>query len=147
MDLFECVEEAIHLLSLQKNRQRVYYNNLLSPDTLVRGNEQTLVQLFINLLSNASDASPPDSPIDISAEQKNQRWLVRVRDYGHGIAAAHLQRIFEPFFTTKLAGQGTGLGLALAYSIVEDHGGQIDVQSSVEKDHGTTFIISLDIFS
>ncbi|MFO1347640.1 MAG: ATP-binding protein [Pseudomonadales bacterium] len=145
VDLFECVEEAIHLLSLQKNRQRVYYNNLLAPDTLVRGNEQTLVQLFINLLSNASDASPPDSPIDISAEQKNQQWLVRVRDYGHGIAAAHLQRIFEPFFTTKLAGQGTGLGLALAYSIVEDHGGQIDVQSSVEKDHGTTFIISLDV--
>ena len=142
VDLFECVEEAIHLLSLQKNRQRVYYNNLLSPDTFIKGNEQTLVQMFINLLSNACDASSPDSPIDISAEQHNKEWIVRVRDYGHGIDAAHIQRIFEPFFTTKPVGQGTGLGLSLVYSIVEDHDGRVDVQSSVGDDHGTTIIIS-----
>lgn len=146
VDLFECVEEAIHLLSLQKDRQRIYYNNLLSPDTLVRGNEQTLVQLFVNLLSNACDASSPDSPVDISAEQRNHQWVVRVRDYGHGIDAAHISRIFEPFYTTKLAGQGTGLGLALAYSIVEDHGGRIEVQSPVENNDGTMFIISLGVF-
>ena len=145
VDLFECVEEAMHLLSLQKDRPRVYYNNLLSPDTLIKGNEQTLVQLFINLLSNAGDASPPDSPIDISAERHQKEWIVRVRDYGHGIDAAYISRIFEPFFTTKPAGQGTGLGLSLVYSIVEDHGGRIEVQSSVGDDHGTTFIISFQV--
>jgi PAS domain S-box-containing protein len=143
VDIFECVEEAIHLLSLQKNRARMHFNNLLAPDTVVQGNEQTLTQLFINLLSNASDASPPDSAIDISAERSGEQWKIQVRDYGCGISAEHIARIFEPFFTTKPAGHGTGLGLALVYSIVEDHGGHIDVKSPVDHHAGTAFIITL----
>jgi signal transduction histidine kinase len=142
VDLFECVEEAIHLLSLQKDRQRVHYNNMMAPDTFVLGDEQTLTQLFINLFSNARDASPPESPVDISAAQKNNSIVVRVRDYGYGIAPQHINRVFEPFFTTKPAGQGTGLGLALVYSIVEDHGGHIEVRSPLEDGEGTEFIIS-----
>ena len=143
VDLFECVEEAIHLLSLQKDRTRVHYNNLMSPDTLVLGDEQKLTQVFINLFSNARDASPSESPIDISAENLGDKVIVHVRDYGHGIASQDIARLFEPFFTTKPAGQGTGLGLALVYSIVEEHDGQIDVKSPVEDDMGTEFIITL----
>lgn len=142
VDLFECVEEAIHLLSLQKDRPRVHFNNLMAPDTLVLGSEQTLTQLFINLLSNARDASPPESPVDISSALAGDRIIVRIRDYGHGVDPQHLARLFEPFFTTKPAGQGTGLGLSLVYSIVEDHGGHIDVKSPVDNDGGTEFILS-----
>jgi signal transduction histidine kinase len=142
VDLFECVEEAIHLLSLQKDRGRIHYNNMMAPDTFVLGNEQTLTQLFINLFSNARDASPPESPVDIAAALKNNSIVVRVRDYGYGIAPQHINRVFEPFFTTKPAGQGTGLGLALVYSIVEDHGGHIEVKSPLEDGEGTEFIIS-----
>jgi PAS domain S-box-containing protein len=150
VDLFECVEEAIHLLSLQKDRPRVHYNNMMAPDTFVLGDEQTLTQLFINLFSNARDASPPESPVDISAVQKNngienKNIVVRVRDYGYGIAPQHINRVFEPFFTTKPAGQGTGLGLALVYSIVEDHGAHIEVKSPLEDGVGTEFIISFPI--
>ncbi len=143
VDLFECVEEAIHLLSLQKDQHRVHYNNLLTPDTLVNGHEQTLVQLFINLLGNARDASPPDSPIDISAQQQGEQWVVQIRDYGHGIPAAYLDRVFEPFFTTKPAGQGTGLGLSLVYGIIEDHGGHIEVKNHLEDGPGTSFFLTL----
>ncbi|HSC76506.1 MAG TPA: ATP-binding protein [Pseudomonadales bacterium] len=142
VDLFECIEEAIHLLSLQKDRARVHYNNMMAPDTLVLGNEQTLTQMFINLFSNARDASPAESPVDIRSEQQNGNIVVHIRDYGVGIAPQYIDRVFEPFFTTKPAGQGTGLGLALVYSIVEDHGGHIEVKSPVEGDQGTEFIIS-----
>jgi PAS domain S-box-containing protein len=142
VDLFECIEEAIHLLSLQKDRPRIHYNNMMAPDTLVSGNEQTLTQLFINLFSNARDASPPESPVDIRAEQQNGHIVIHIRDYGYGIAPQYIDRVFEPFFTTKPAGQGTGLGLALVYSIVEDHGGHIDVISPVKDGMGTEFIIS-----
>jgi PAS domain S-box-containing protein len=145
VDLFECVEEAIHLLSLQKDRTRVHYNNLMAPDTLVLGEEQKLTQLFINLFSNARDVSPSESPIDISATIFGDKVRVHVRDYGHGISPHHMARIFEPFFTTKPAGQGTGLGLALVYSIVEEHGGQIDVISPVEEGTGTEFVITLPL--
>lgn len=147
VDLFECVEEAIHLLSLQKNQQCVHYNNALPPDTIICGNEQTLVQLFINLLSNARDASPPDGAIDINVAQKNQQWEIQIRDYGHGITTHHLDRIFEPFFTTKLAGQGTGLGLPLVYSIMEDHDGRIEVISPVDVNGGTLFILSFPLMT
>ncbi|HQQ73930.1 MAG TPA: ATP-binding protein [Pseudomonadales bacterium] len=142
VDLFECIEEAIHLLSLQKDRTRVHYNNLMAPDALVMGSEQTLTQLFINLLSNARDASQAESPIDISSEQLAGNIVVHIRDYGHGVEPQHLVRLFEPFFTTKQAGQGTGLGLSLVYSIVEDHGGHIDVKSPAEDGIGTEFILT-----
>lgn len=141
VDLFECVEEAIHLLSLHKDQPRVHFNNMLEPDSCIDGNEQTLTQLFINLLANARDASPPDSPIDISPIDDPQYLVVSVRDFGSGIEPQYLQRLFEPFFTTKPAGKGTGLGLALVYSIVEDHRGQIDVKSPVADGCGTEFIL------
>jgi signal transduction histidine kinase len=79
--------------------------------------------------------------VDISAGQEGNDIVVRVRDYGHGIAPQHLGRLFEPFFTTKPAGQGTGLGLSLVYSIVEDHGGHIEVKSPLEDGMGTEFTI------
>ena len=141
MDLFECVEEAIHLLSLRKDRTRVHFNNMLEPDTLIYGNEQTLTQLFINLLTNARDASPSDSPIDISCLPDPHYLAISVRDFGSGIAPQYLKRLFEPFFTTKPAGEGTGLGLALVYSIVEDHAGQVEVKSPVANGRGTEFIL------
>lgn len=142
VDLFECTEEAIHLLSLQKDRTRVHYNNMMEPEMFVLGDEQKLTQLFINLFSNARDASQPESPVDIVAEKLADKIIVRVRDYGHGVSAQHIGRLFEPFFTTKQAGQGTGLGLSLVYSIVEEHNGHIDVKSPVENDMGTEFTIS-----
>jgi PAS domain S-box-containing protein len=141
VDLFECVEEAIHLLSLQKDKPRIHYHNTIAPDTVVNGDEQKLTQLFINLLSNARDASPLESPVDITATAENNTVVVRIRDYGYGIAPQHINRVFEPFFTTKPAGQGTGLGLAMVYSIVEDHDGHIDIRSPLADGMGTECVI------
>jgi two-component system, NtrC family, sensor kinase len=68
---------------------------------------------------------------------------VDVSDNGHGIPEAILPKIFDPFFTTKDVGQGTGLGLSIAYKIIQEHGGRIEVKSSVGR--GTTFSVFLPV--
>ena len=80
-------------------------------------------QVLVNLLQNAADASPEGSAPSVSAFEKDDSLVFRVRDHGPGLPAGEEERIFEPFFTKKT--QGTGLGLAVAQRIVELHGGAI----------------------
>ncbi len=68
---------------------------------------------------------------------------VRVTDQGHGIPPDTLEQVFEPFFTTKEVGKGTGLGLALVYSIIEEHYGQVQIVSPVTGNAGTCVKVSL----
>jgi PAS domain S-box-containing protein len=125
-------------------------------ETMVMGDATRLHQLVMNLASNAIHAMPGGGVLEISlarrtlaapvrtrlAEVAPGEWAVlEVRDTGEGIAPAVIDRIFEPFFTTKRAGRGTGLGLALVHTIVNEHGGAIDVESEVGR--GTTFTVWL----
>jgi PAS domain S-box-containing protein len=101
--------------------------------------EGLMSQVITNLLINARQAAPESGTVTIKAENRtleagNQRRLpagryvaVEIKDDGHGIAAEHMERIFDPYFTTKET--GTGLGLAVCYSIMEKHGGSIDATS------------------
>ena len=100
-----------------------------------------LNQVFLNLIVNAGHAIADTGTITLRTGQTADRVWVEVSDSGCGIPAEHLGRLFDPFFTTKPVGQGTGLGLALSYGIVEKHGGQITVHSTVGE--GTTFRVSL----
>ena len=127
--LHNCAEEAIHLLSLQKDKTAVQFCNLIDRHLTLRGDTQRLIQVFVNLLSNARDASPEGGKITVAAHPEDDHIVVTVTDEGKGIEPQQLDRILEPFFTTKEPGEGTGLGLAMVYSIVTDHGGQIDVVS------------------
>ncbi|PKF72214.1 ATPase [Pseudomonas fluvialis] len=138
-------EEAIALLSLNRHAVDVEFRNQCDPQHWVDGDSQRLAQVIINLLSNARDASPAGGLIRISsqASEHSVEWLVE--DQGSGIPKAILQQVFEPFFTTKDPGKGTGLGLALVYSIVEEHYGQISIDSPVDphSGRGTRLRISL----
>ena len=99
-------------------------------------------QVLTNLVANAVHATPPGGQVRVGMERQRahdpsdrtgrETEYVRmyVEDDGHGIAEADIQRLFEPFYTTKDVGEGTGLGLSIVYSIVEDHGGWIDVTST-----------------
>ncbi|MDP4917985.1 MAG: ATP-binding protein, partial [Haliea sp.] len=78
---------------------------------------QRLLQVFVNLLGNARDASAAGGEVRIDAKATRSEVSVSVEDDGSGIPAALQSRVFEPFFTTKEPGEGTGLGLALVYSI------------------------------
>jgi two-component system NtrC family sensor kinase len=104
----------------------------------VLGDSQMLQQLFLNLLTNALDATEGGGEIRITAQRQGggggrgpegASVAVVVADNGSGISRENLARIFDPFFTTKEVGKGTGLGLAICQSIVEQHGGTIEVQS------------------
>ncbi|MFY0570755.1 ATP-binding protein [Archangium lansingense] len=107
----------------------------------VVGNTQRLEQVFVNLVTNAIDASPRGGQVELFAGEDGEQVRVRVVDQGHGIPPELAQRIFEPFFTTKQPGEGTGLGLALVSSIVREHGGTLEVDS--QPGASTTFTVVL----
>lgn len=143
--LRECANEAIHLLSLQKDKQPVRFINEIAKNAIVAGDTQRMIQVFINLLSNARDASPEDGLVVLASSEDEYSIDFTVTDEGSGISPAIIERILEPFFTTKEPGEGTGLGLAMVYSIVEDHGGLLDIISPVDTvlNRGAQFIVKL----
>jgi PAS domain S-box-containing protein len=102
-----------------------------------------LNQVFLNLLVNAGHAIENKGEITLASDRRGDEVWISVRDTGKGIPKENLNRIFEPFFTTKPVGQGTGLGLSLAYSIVQKHQGRIEVESRVGE--GSTFRVVLPI--
>jgi signal transduction histidine kinase len=121
--------------------------------TRIDGDAAQLQQVLTNLVVNAIHAMPKGGSVVLSAgtrpavapPDRGQRIgpcaFVAVRDEGTGIAPDVLPRVFEPFFTTKDIGEGTGLGLSVAYGIVRDHGGWIDIESAVGA--GSTFTVYL----
>lgn len=142
--LAEVAREAIALLSLNREHD-VQYFNLCAPQHWVEGDPQRLAQVLINLLSNARDASPAGSAIRVRSEAGEHTVELIVEDEGSGIPKSIVDRLFEPFFTTKDPGRGTGLGLALVYSIVEEHYGQITIDSPADpqKQRGTRIRVTL----
>ncbi|WP_198262438.1 ATP-binding protein [sulfur-oxidizing endosymbiont of Gigantopelta aegis] len=126
----KCFDDAIHLVTLSHKAKHQAFDNQCSSRHIVSGDQQQLVQVFINLLNNACDASENNDTIIIrSSEEINQNYhdgetiLIKVIDQGKGISEKNKKRLFEPFFTTKNAGDGMGLGLSIVYNIVHDHGG------------------------
>jgi two-component system, NtrC family, sensor kinase len=108
---------------------------------LVEGYPQKLNQVFMNILVNAAQSIKEKGEIKIVTKQKGKYVAVSISDNGCGIEKDHLSKIFDPFFTTKAIGAGTGLGMNIAYNIIEEHKGKIDVKSQVGK--GTVFTIIL----
>ncbi len=143
--LADTAAEAIALLSLNRDGVDVEFFNLCDPTHLVKGDPQRIAQILINLLSNARDASFPGGAIRVSTRATEHHVELSVEDEGSGIPKAIAGRLFEPFFTTKDPGKGTGLGLALVYSIVEEHYGQIAIDSPADplKQRGTRFRVTL----
>lgn len=108
----------------------------IPPVSAVRKN---LVQVFINLITNACHAMTNGGVLHLQTRLDGAFALVEVRDEGVGIPFDLQQRIFEPFFTTKPDGRGTGLGLSIVSRIVESHGGTVSVESQMGV--GTSFLI------
>lgn len=107
----------------------------------VLGDEGQLQQAVVALATNAIDAMPDGGTLTLRAQRTGPNVIVEIKDTGSGIPQENLTKIFDPFFTTKDVGRGTGLGLAVCYGIVSEHGGRLDVRSAVGV--GTTFTISL----
>ena len=110
---------------------------------LVNCHAQQLNQVFLNLIVNASDALVDKGLITVKTWSDESYVFVSVSDNGEGIPLELQNRIFEPFFTTKDVGKGTGLGMSIAYDIIKNHTGEINVES--EPGIGTTFTVKLPI--
>ncbi|MFQ5945496.1 MAG: ATP-binding protein [Anaerolineae bacterium] len=143
-NISEVMERALRRLEPQARERgaavRWHRDAELPP---LRGDEARLEQAFSNLLQNALEAMPGGGELEVRADvsPKGKTAVVTVTDSGEGIADRDLGQIFEPFFTTKPG--GTGLGLAIVRRIVEEHGGEISVES--EPDTGTTFTVTLPL--
>ncbi|WXL27009.1 ATP-binding protein [Ectopseudomonas mendocina] len=145
VNLSQVAQDAIGLLSLNRRSIEVQFYNLCDPEHWVVGDPQRLAQVLINLLSNSRDASEANNAVRVRSEASEHTVDLIVEDEGSGIPKAIQSRVFEPFLTTKDPGKGTGLGLALVYSIVEEHYGQITIDSPIdlEKERGTRIRVTL----
>jgi signal transduction histidine kinase len=145
------VEESMSL-SRMGQRRRIHFLNTVDPDLFVSGYGPQLHQVFINLFSNAIDASP-DAPagslgirIHVSAHRNGQNTHIEIEDDGTGLPDGELRaKLFEPFVTTKQYGQGTGLGLSLVQGIINTHGGRIQLMDKTDYDQGQGVIVQLTL--
>lgn len=115
----------------------------LGPIPPIQGKDLELRQAFTNILTNAFQAMKQGGKLDISTETSGQGLEIRIKDTGTGISPTHLPRVFDPFFTTKGQGEGSGLGLTVAYRIINKLGGHIRMES--EANQGTTCLITLPV--
>jgi len=113
--------------------------NIESKASVVFSKEE-LKQVFLNILLNAIDVTPPKGKIIISTFQSEDSVFVSFEDEGGGVPDNIKDKIFEPFFTTKQVGKGTGLGLSVAHTLVQRYGGKINF-TNTEK--GAKFTITL----
>jgi two-component system NtrC family sensor kinase len=125
----ESVDSLLTILG-HKLRNRVEVETDLREPDSIDCYPSLLNQALMNLLSNAIDAIEGSGKIRISSYRDGANHVLSVRDSGQGIPKELRERIFEPFFTTKPVGQGTGLGLPIAYSIVKKHGGVLELNDA-----------------
>lgn len=102
-------------------------------------------QVMTNLILNAIQATDSAGRVRVSASLASDRLRIAVRDNGNGIATDDLPKVFEPFFTTKDVGEGTGLGLPISHGIVREHGGEIQVESTLGEGSCFTVILPVDV--
>jgi signal transduction histidine kinase len=108
----------------------------------VQADSVQLYRVFSNMILNAAQAMPEGGRLTIQSETVDTGWIaISFRDTGVGVAAENLPRLFEPLFTTRAA--GVGFGLSIAKSLVEGHGGTIEVQSNAGQ--GSNFMVKLPV--
>lgn len=146
IDFAVLVPSTVETVQSQAAELDVTLNTKVDGELPVNGDRAKLMQVLLNLLTNAIKYNRPGGSVSVSATELNAELIVTVADTGHGISQNNLPYIFEKFYRvpdTEGYTQGTGLGLAITKRIIENHGGTIEV-NSVEGE-GTTFTVKLPI--
>lgn len=146
VDINTIVKHTVRLRALASRSSGIeVHMHLDESNPQVRGDEQKLQQVLLNLLVNAESAMEGAEVRHLSLITQRKQGMVQIviSDTGHGMPPSVSQRVFEPFFTTKPPGEGTGLGLSVSYGIIQAHRGAISVDST--PDVGTTFTILLPL--
>jgi two-component system NtrC family sensor kinase len=143
IDIADLLRSSANLVSHQRRGNNIEFRfdigDGLPP---VNADGGQIQQAIIALATNAIDAMPSGGVLTFRAFATNeQRVTIEIKDTGVGIPSENMSKVFEPFFTTKEVGKGTGLGLAVCYGIITEHGGRLSVRSNLGI--GTTFTIFL----
>jgi len=147
VDVNTIVKHTVRLRALASRSSGIeVHMKLDESNPRVRGDEQKLQQVLLNLLVNAEAAMQTTQVrhLSITTQRKQRMVHVIVSDTGHGMTPSVSERVFEPFFTTKPPGEGTGLGLSVSYGIIQAHEGTISVESTPNV--GTTFTVVFPLY-
>lgn len=109
---------------------------------VVKGDETQIVQVFTNIIRNAIAATNGKGTLEITTKTIKSKVAIVFKDDGEGIAPVNITRVCDPFFTTKKMGEGMGLGLAVSYGIIRNHGGELKIESDFGK--GAVFTVTLN---
>lgn len=149
----DLIEAVSGLLSHELRLDNIVIQKQLEADKAnVLGDQQLLQQVVLNIIANAKWAIDKKSPkaggviaIKTQYDKEKKNVCISISDTGIGIPKENLSKVFEPFFTTKEVGEGTGLGLSVAYNVIKKHKGRIEVES--QENQGATFKITLPLHS
>ncbi len=141
VELTHALNEAIKIAQYVPILQDVKVVKHYASPIKALANPEELLQVFVNLLTNAIHAMKGKGTLTLSSWSENGFAKISITDTGCGIPSENLEKIFEPFFTTKASGEGTGLGLHNVRDIIKKYHGVLTVESQVGK--GTTFLIQL----
>ena len=142
IDVAETMDSVLLMLK-HKTNGRILVERNYAPARKLSCCAGPIHQVLMNLIANAADAISGEGKIVVTTGQTPDMFLISIRDSGAGIPRGIRDRIFDPFFTTKRASQGTGLGLAISNTIVQDHGGSIEVES--EEGAGAEFVVKIPL--
>ncbi len=150
VDVTKVLDEAWELIAADARKRGIVLSREMGQESPVPLDPDALHQVFLNLLTNALQAMPSGGELEVKSVVEGGELRLEIKDSGIGIPDDQIDRIFEPFFTTKDREvdpdlRGTGLGLSVCYSLVEAHGGSIEVTSEVGV--GSVFTISIPIRS
>ena len=140
LDLNETIKRVSEVLQLQISKKDINLILELQEFPMLMADDRKIEQVIMNLALNAIQAVENGGSVTIRTWQEENRVCLEVKDNGPGIPEELVNRIFDPFFTTKPVGKGTGLGLAICIGIIEELGGQIELDDSTE---GAAFIVSI----
>jgi len=142
VNLNTTIQEVLSLINYRASVDNIHVNMHLTENLPeVSANKDEIHQVLLNLITNARDAMPQGGVLTITTRNKGKVVEIIFEDTGIGIPREIRDKIFDPFFTTKEAGKGTGLGLSVSRSIVERHGGTMEVEN--KEGRGTKFTIEL----
>jgi two-component system NtrC family sensor kinase len=146
VDIYSVLDEILllHEKQLKENDINIEYR-LAENLALVNASKNQLRQVFLNMVANARDAMTHGGTLTVTTGSDGDNVVIDITDTGSGIREEHIDKIFDSFFTTKGEVKGVGLGLSVCYGFIQDHGGDIEVQS--KEGVGTTFTITLPVYN
>ncbi|MGK7346467.1 MAG: PAS domain S-box protein [Candidatus Nitrospinota bacterium M3_3B_026] len=146
IDLGDFLEKTIALVEYEMRTESIEITRIFDPETMaIKGDPDQLAQVFLNIIGNARESMNEKRErfsydrlskmgwrgrLSISTRVMDGEVRIAFRDSGMGLSKEAMEKVFDPFFTTKPEGKGTGLGMAIAYGIIENHGGRIEADSA-----------------